>query len=428
MIQEFSVRNFLSIKDKQTLSFVANKKLESGAEEFLCFDVNESVKLLKLAILYGANASGKTNLLLALTFLNKLVVEGRETKEKKIGFVPFKFDHEIIQQPGEFNLIFYIDKIKYDYYVKVDSKRIYNEVLYFWPEGRKAIIYNRTSDRAKEISKISFGIKAELTANDKNIIKGNTLENNTVLYTYKKINIENKILKKVVSYFNEAFLPYAEPKSPLRHWSISQLLENSNGKDIILQLMKKADFQISEFEIKKNVEPVDEKTLQIIKILNEANENFNEEEYREIENNELYFQHKTSRGIFKLSSTEESEGTQRYFGLAGVLREIINFNHIITIDEIESSLHPDLVSFLLQAFLVNSQNSQMIVTTHAQYLMTLDYMRRDMIWFCEKAEDGSSQYFSAQDFKIHKNVRLDNFYRIGKLGAIPNLGSPFIED
>ncbi len=428
MIQEFSVKNFTSIKDRQTISFVANKRMESGAEEFLCIDVTESVKLLKLAILYGYNASGKTNLLIALSFLRDLAVKGRETKDKEIGFIPFKFDNDTVKQPGEFNLIFYIDKIRYHYSIKLDNKRIHSETLLFWPEGRKAIVYDRVRDTDKELSKIAFGSTIELSANDKNILRGNTLENNTVLYTYKKINIENEVLKEVVKYFNETLLPMVYSDSNIEHWSISELLKSSEAKDILLQLMKKADFQISEFEVKKTRKSVDERTFQLLKILNETDKKLDEQKFKEIERRELYFEHKTSQGTFKLPSSEESDGTNRYFGLAGVLRKLILSNCVLAIDELESSLHPDLVSFLLQIFLTNSQNSQIICTTHAQYLMALDYMRRDMIWFCEKGEDGSSQYFSAQDFKIHKNIKLDNFYRIGKLGAKPILGTPILED
>ncbi len=372
-------------------------------------DMNKSVKLLKLSVLYGHNASGKTNLFLALDFLRTLVIDGQETKDKEIGFIPFKFDEETLKLPGEFSLIFYINKIKYHYQVVLNNQHIHSETLDFWPEGRKASIFNRTGDSAKQISRITFGLKAELSADDKNFIVGNTLENNTVLYAYQRTNVANEVLNGVVTYFRTTLLPLIGPNTLLRHWSMSQTLKNGEDKEILLQLIRKADFQITAFEVKKIVEPVDEK------------------DFEEIERNELYFSHETPKGSFKLASTEESEGTQRYYRIGGVLRKLITSAHVASIDELETSLHPDLVTFLLKVFLTNSQDSQIIATTHAQYLMELDYMRRDMIWFCEKADDGSSQYFSAQEFKIHKNIRLDNYYRIGKLGAKPSLGTPFLE-
>ena len=143
-----------------------------------------------------------------------------------------------------------------------------------------------------------------------------------------------------------------------------------------------------------------------------------------IETNELYFAHSTSKGKFNISSEKESQGTMRYFGLGGILNEIVSSSKFITIDEIETSLHPELVAFFIRQFLMNANESQLFVTTHNQFLMEQDYMRNDMIWFCEKDEDGVSNYYSVQDFKLHKNISVLNYYRAGKLGALPSLRSP----
>ncbi|MFA7108858.1 MAG: AAA family ATPase, partial [Sphaerochaetaceae bacterium] len=160
-----------------------------------------------------------------------------------------------------------------------------------------------------------------------------------------------------------------------------------------------ADFQISDLEIKEET----------------------------IKKEELLFSHSTKNGTHLISEIDESKGTKRYFGLSGVLKELINSSRVITIDEIETSLHPDLVAFYIQMFLMNTQSSQLLVTTHNQFIMDQDYMRNDMIWFCEKDEEGASNYYCAQDFKLHKNISVSNFYRAGKLGAVPEFGSPIIQ-
>jgi AAA15 family ATPase/GTPase len=408
MIQEFSVTNYRSIKDRQTISFLANKRMESGAEQYTTVDISDSVRLLKFAVLYGYNASGKTNIIQALDFLRYLVVDGRETKDILIKLNPFKFDSKTVKQPSEFNLIFYIDKIKYDYLIVLDKKRIYKEILNFWPEGRKARIYNRYSDLEKNVSKITFGTKVDLSNKDKNFIVGNTLDNNTVLYTYQKTNITNEELKNVYNYFHNSVLPLISPRTALREWTINQFIKNDKNKGILLQLMKKADFQIDEFEAKKVIVPLpdDKNFLEKIRLLNEGNKKLNDSEIKEIEKNELYFNHKTKLGNFELKSTEESEGTQRYFGLGGILRILIEENCYVGIDELESSLHPDLVTFLLEIFFVNSNNSQILATTHAQYLMELDFIRRDMVWFCEKDEKGLERLTEDnKDFKIYENEK-----------------------
>ncbi len=149
-------------------------------------------------------------------------------------------------------------------------------------------------------------------------------------------------------------------------------------------------------------------------------------EQQDIESRKLLFTHATSTGTYPISSDDESQGTLRYFGLGGVLHELISQSHMVSIDELESSLHPDLVSFFLQMVMMNAHDSQLLVTTHAPYIMELDYMRNDMIWFCEKNEDGGSEYYCAQDFKLHKNNNIANFYQAGKLGAKPLLGSPLL--
>ena len=107
---------------------------------------------------------------------------------------------------------------------------------------------------------------------------------------------------------------------------------------------------------------------------------------------------------------------------------MIAHSHFVSIDEIESSLHPDLVVFFLQMFLMNTKKSQLLATTHLQSVMDQDYVRNDMIWFCEKDKAGGSNYYCAQKFKQHKNVSAANSYRVGKYGAKPILGSPIIEE
>ena len=136
--------------------------------------------------------------------------------------------------------------------------------------------------------------------------------------------------------------------------------------------------------------------------------------------------------IYSLSIQKESSGTKRYFGLGGVLYELIHGSHILCIDELETSLHPDLMKHFLQMFLLNSKNSQLLITTHNISLMAdQDFIRRDALWFTEKEGDGSVDLFSAADFNtdiLRKGSSIINAYKIGRLGAKPNLGSPYISD
>ena len=427
MIKEFSVENYRSIKIKQTLSFLPNSKIHNGSDEYLLTRINSSVSLLKVCVLYGYNASGKSNMLHALDFVRNLVLSGPETKDEETGFTPFLLDPIAQAQPGTFSLIFYIEGIQYEYSVCLDSQRILWEVLRFTPEKRIATLFSRNYDTEKSVSKLNFGSKCTLSAKERTILNGNTLENSTTLFAYQKSNIHSPVLDTVISYFRKNLMPLITPNHRLREWSRNRLEADAKQKQFFVTFLAKADFQIADLEIRNGVIPIDETLLDKFaeqgapKSLLEKLKNDNQLEVKE-----LLFLHATTQGTYQISSEDESAGTMRYFGLGGVLQQLIGSSHVAAIDELESSLHPDLVSFFLQMFLLNANNSQLIVTTHAQYLMEQDYMRNDMVWFCEKQDSGTSEYYSAQDFKLHKNNNLANFYQAGKLGAKPVLGSPLL--
>jgi len=283
-------------------------------------------------------------------------------------------------------------------------------------------------DEIENVSKISFGERCGFKAKEKIFIEGNTLENCTVLAAYRKTNVNSEQLDKVSEYFRNHIRPIVTPRVLLREWSFNQLKQNSSQKDFYINLLSKADFQISDLEIKEESLELTEDILNEIQKEGLPSQILDELKMRKtIESNELFFSHSTSKGDFSISSENESQGTMRYFGLGGIMNEMIYSSKFILIDEIETSLHPELVAFFIQQFLMNANESQLFVTTHNQFLMEQEYMRNDMIWLCEKNEDGISQYYSVQDFKLHKNISVINYYRAGKLGAIPRLGSPVYE-
>ena len=426
MIQEFSVENFLSIKTKQTLSFRANNKIHTGSDEYLVTEINPNVRLLKFCVLYGYNASGKSNILLALQFLRDLVVHGPSTKDEETGFTPFLLDANTRNEPGTFSLVFFIEGIRYEYLICLDGKRIHKESLRYTPGERISTLFVRTYDAENSIAKLTIGKRCSLSAKDRVILDGNTLENSSVLFAYQKSNIHSPVLDAVVAFFKKTLLPLIDPNVRLRDWSKERIASDTSQKQFLVSLMGKADFQISDLEVKKSVMPVDEHLLKKFTDNGSLLEPLKNDNQLEIQ--ELLFTHATRAGSYQIPAEAESDGTMRFFGLGGVLQLMVTSARIAAIDELESSLHPDLVTFYLQMFLMNSNDSQLIVTTHAQYLMEQDYMRNDMVWFCEKQENGASEYYSAQDFSLHKNNNLANFYRAGKLGAKPILGNPLLEE
>ena len=428
MIQEFSVSNFRSIKTKQTISFLPNKRISNSSDDFLLAHINENVKLLKLGVLYGYNASGKSNIIQAFSTLRYLVLRGSEKKESVYSYEPFLLDEESQKQPSVFELIFFIDGIKYSYYLEITGQAIEKEILCGYPNAHKITYYTRSYIADSGISKISFSRECGFSTADKMILSGNTLNNNTVMYAYSKTNISFSVFDSVIMFFSDYVMPEVNPDVNLSAWGTKKISSDRSDVSFYESVMRKADFQITNVDIKENTVAVTEEMLKFFDengMPKAMQDKIREEKHLETEN--LVFGHKTSSGKTTfIDESEESNGTRRYFGLSAVLKELIDENHFICIDELETSLHPELVSFYLTMFLMNTKNSQMFISSHLQQIMDADFMRADMVWFCEKNEQGESEYYQLQDFGLHKNVRVVNYYRAGRLGAFPDLESPVI--
>ena len=429
MIETFSVQNYRSIKHEQTISFLANNKIQGGSNEYLLSNISDSVKLLKFCVLYGYNASGKTNLLLALDFLRSLVVNGNTNIDVGTGFVPFVLDEHTKQAPGTFILKFYLNKVRYTYQVVVGTERILLEELSFQPMGRKALIFSRTYNENERISTFEFGTRCDLTTKEKGILDGNTIDTITTLFAYQKSNIHSDAIEGVVEYFKKTVMSIITPSHSLRRWAKNRVIEDPKRKQFFIDFLQKTDFQIGDLEISKETILLSTEMLADLKTKGAPDSVIKQlQSERELELTDLLFLHETSNGNHYIPFEEESQGTLRYFGLGSVIHELVVDGGVAPIDELEASLHPDLVAFLLQMFLLNTSESQIIATTHNQGIMELDYMRSDMIWLCEKDEEGASKYYSVQEFGLHKKINIANAYRTGKLGAKPYLGSAIFED
>lgn len=424
MIINFSIKNFRSIKDEIILSFEANKT--DDLEDFYIFQPKDNIRLLKIAIIYGANASGKTNILLALNLLRNLALKPKNKKTDVLDFEPFLFDKETIKQNTTFTIEFIQDQIKYLYYIEFNHYAVLKEKLYFY-NPNKALIYKRITDIKNQLAQITFGPKIKLNKESKTTLVGNTLWNNTVLGGFVKSNVQSHELQAVIHWFDNYLKPIIEPRTKLIPFVSSLIEKEKIKKNLLIEILHKADFGISDIEIKNETIPIDEEKLLMI---NKAGI-LDKEEFEKIKNNrsleikEIYFQHTIKNKKYILPIDLESAGTQRYYELGGILSFILSKESILPIDELESSLHPDLIKHFLLTFLVNAHGSQVIATTHhRELLMEKDILRNDAIWFTERKGDGSTDLYSLADFKasvIRNTSSIYNAYKIGKLGAVPNL-------
>ena len=409
MIVNFSIQNFGSIKDKQTLSFEADasKHLE---DTYVVHTAGK--RLLKLALIYGANASGKTTVLKALDFLRDLVVNPKEKKTDILNFSPYLFDAQTPQQPTELSIEFVHEEVCYQYEIAFTRQAIISEALYI-DTFERVLVYSRTTNIEEQLTKISFGDKITLEKSALLVLELNTLWNNTVLGGFLKTNINLEEFRRVADWFQNYLKPIIAPDTKLDTYITNKIDDKKITKDEILEILKKADFNISDMIVRKKEEIIPEE-LRFFKGPIEIK-------------GRIIFQHKIDNVFYSLPMEKESEGTKRFYGFAGLLALLIKTPTIFPIDELESSLHPDLYTHFLLSFLQNAQHSQLIATTHNRELLgDTDIFRNDVIWFTNKGEDCATELYSLADFDTSNIKNFLNAYKIGKFSGVPRLFDTFI--
>ncbi len=425
MIINFSVQNFGSIKEKQTLSFEATKS--NDLEDYYVIHTDNNIRLLKLALIYGANASGKTTILKALNYFRELVLEPEEKKTDTLGFNPFLFDKNSLNNSTTFSIDFIQNKVRYSYEVQYCKKAILSEELKYY-DPNKASVFKRTTDLNKQFTEITFGSKIKKDKTFEKNLEANTLWNNTVLGGFLKTNIELFHLKEVTDWFSQYLNPLVQTKTELDGFITSEIEKSKLKKEILVDILKKADFNISDILINEEEKVVGDKMLKVLEALEMPEDMIEKLKSNPLKKLEL--EHTIDGKKYSLPFKLESQGTQRYYGFAGLLSLLVNSSIAFPIDELEDSLHPDLYIHFLLSFLVNSKRSQIIATTHnREILNNKDLFRNDIIWFTDKDDSCSTQLYSLSDFDssiVRDTTNVLNAYKAGKLGGTPNLGDYYL--
>lgn len=430
MIINFSVQNFGSIKEKQTLSFEAMKS--NHLEDSYVIHTN-GLRLLKIALIYGANASGKTTILKALNFLRDIVVKPATNKTDELDFQPFLFDTETPNQNSVISIQFITNDTKYFYEVEFFKKAVVREELnYYHP--KKANIFERTTDLENKFTQIKFGGKIKIDKTIEKILEANTLWNNTVLGGFLKTNVEIKELQNVTEWFNNYLHSLIFSKTQLEGFVSSNIDRGKLLKTDVISILKKADFHISDIVFQKKEEILPEGWIESLMKLSKVpiiELKKLKQEGRNISTNiNIEFEHIVNQSKYLLPFKVESEGTKRFYGLAGLLTLSIKNSVAFLIDELESSLHPDLYIHFIVSFLLNTNKSQIIATTHnREFFNFKDLFRNDAIWFTDKNEFCSTELYSLADYDssiVRNTTNIYNAYKSGKLRATPNLGDTFI--
>ncbi len=435
MIIDFSVSNFGPIREEQTLSFEATA--DNRLSDYYVTEPIPGLKLLKLLVIYGPNASGKSTFLRALEFLRDLSTYPVKGKFESLRFEPFLFDSKSKKKASVIKINFVINKVRHSYVVEFTKNYILREKLQYAPKGRMADLYLRETDIKNQLSKVSFGSTVKASSKDVDLIEGNTIWNTTVVGAFNKTNVNIPELQLVLHWFRETLMAEIEPGTDLLEWTTKRVDENASFKESVIEIIKKADIQISGLDVNKKERKLDKQMFSRLSSILSPAEMEDLSSTKSIKTIDLIFKHLVrdnngKESVYNLSRDQESRGTLRYYSLSGVLSTIIKKSRIVSIDELETSLHPDLMKHFLLIFLANSGQSQMVVTTHNTFLLEeREILRNDVIWFTQKKENGTTELYSLSDFDtstIRKNSSIINSYKTGKLGAKPELGNIFITE
>ena len=399
MIAEFRVSNFFSIRSEQSISFVATS--DTFMTEEYCSRVTDEVSLLKVGVIYGANASGKSNVLKALSYFKRLMLRVPDDKNESMKLVPFLLDNHSRNEHSRMGMDFYLEKQRYVLNIEFDDERIYEETLIVYTTNRPTTLYRRIYNKVKDATEITFGNKTKLTQKSQTIIEGNTVNNCSVIAAFGKSNVEASQINAVYDFFSKHFSEQLNPDVSLSDFTRNYLENDKDGslKRFLVYMLKASDFNIDNVELRKiGATP------------------------------ELLFKPKTTTGTFDLPERYVSRGTMRFMGMTTILKRLLFDSHFIAIDELETSIHYELLSYLIKVFIANSDNSsQLLFTTHDINLLNEDFVRRDTVWFTDKNSEGETKIERLSSMGLHKTLSPYNAYKQGKLVDLPFLGSQYLD-
>ena len=406
MILEFSVKNFLSFKEKVTFSMIANSNKELN-DNYVEIGGN---KVLKSAAVYGANASGKSNLFKILTLVVLMLRSSNSVDiNAKLPLIPFKRDKGSVNKPSEFEIKFILDETRYVYGFIADKDKIYDEYLYYYPNGRETKIFDRTN-----INEYSYTQKDEKILRE---IETKNAQNKFFLATATNWNFDKT---KAAYNFLTNGIGTCNNLEILKNMAYKMYETNPDYlKDFAIDFLQKADFNIEDYQISQIDVPGEFLTAIpefITKTLPDKPKAY-----------QVLFKHKNSDNY--LSIDEESLGTQMIFAFIPFLADSLKNKKVLIIDELDKSLHPFLVQYIVEIFNdaeINKNGSQLIFNTHDTNLLDLNILRRDQIWFTEKnSETGESDLYSLSDFSVRKQENVEKGYMLGRYGAVPFIKNDF---
>lgn len=394
MLLRFQVTNFRSFRSEQTLSMVAGSFKDHAEAVFHPSGVEEGV--LPVAAIYGANASGKTNVILALRFMRDAVrnSHARWEPDAPIELEPFAGDPA---SPITFAVDFLLNGVRYQYGFSTSTAAILEEWMFAYPAGKKQTWFAREKDKP-----ISFSAKMP---GDNRTIERLTRPNSLFLSAAAQNNHE--ALSPVFRWFSRSLAFVMGGRSRISQRTIATCTDGES-RDRMAQMLQFADLGIASLRV-----------VDWGQALLAAGGRAPEKEAKEV-----IFSHQIGNSLQPFREFQESRGTIAFLSSLAPILRALDGGGLLCIDELDHSLHPLLAIEVIRLFCDpkrNPKGAQLIFNTHDTNLLSADLLRRDQIWFTEKARDGASQLYPLTDFKPRREENLETGYLQGRYGAIPFL-------
>ena len=431
MILDFTISNFRSIKGAQTISFEATN--DSHLENYYLIK-KDKYRILKIATILGANASGKTNIIRAFGMLHDLMLDPCQNKNSEIEYAKFALDDNCANLDSVMIVNFLCGEQRYNYEVHFNNKYVTYESLKKHPFGelRPHLVYKRTTNTLSDISTIKWGVKYRSVSNARDL-RSSLIHNRTVFGAFQNTNVEIPWMKEIIDWLDSYMLPPVFPSNQhIDEYITNKILKQEIDKNLVASQLRKADIGVSDFLVEQETKAIPDEVLKMILSSEDLPEEFKDQVKTDptTEEAKIRLIHNGVQGGVPFDFKEESGGTQRYDELIGVLILLAKESHFVAIDELECRLHPDLYEHFIATYLNNTNESQMVFTTHMrEFLDDKGMFRDDSIWFAEKMSDGSTDLYSLADFGtdvLRDSTNRYNIYRAGRLGAIPRLQDTYI--
>lgn len=420
MLVEFTVNNYKSIKDTMKFSMLTSSKDEGN------YFPNRTYNLLRSSIVYGANASGKSNFLQAMAFMGRFVLNKYKILQSvdKLPHEPFKLCDETENGSSYFEIVFFTNEIKYRYGFEMDNENVYSEWLFADEKGKESKLFFRDIEEKDYVNPNKFKEGHIFFTKKEEKIKVSSNQ----LFIWKCDQNDGEISKSILKWFNQFNMIDGMDHQGYINFTMEQM-EDDLFKNQIINLVQTADIGIDNLEVEEEDIPIE--LIESLPFSDEIkNDLMADGGTKSIKLKTLHKKYdKTGKFIgdvtFELEK-EESKGTRKFFAMSAPILDTLKNGKVLIIDELDASLHPILTQHLIKLFHneeVNKNNAQLIFATHDTNLLNRNIFRRDQIWLTEKNKYGATDLYSLAELKnVRKQEDFEAQYIQGKYGAIPYLG------